>query len=112
MPTSSVGSPKRAILSWHMVAIQAAARRLWPSIFSDSRAILSSNSGRSCKRKSPQYLGELRAQVRNFRARLVLGLNEVTLVDVAVVRFLMCEAEGSIREWMDREQDTTRGRTI
>ncbi len=31
---------------------------------------------------------ELRAQVRNFRARLVLDLNEVTLVDVAVVRFL------------------------
>ncbi len=60
-----------------------------------------------------EYLGELGAQVRNFRARFVLDLNEVTLVDVAVVRFLItCEAEGYIREWMDREQDTTRGRLI
>jgi len=43
----------------------------------------------------------------------VLDLREVTLVDVAVVRFLItCEAEGIelrhcapyIREWMGREQ--------
>jgi len=68
-----------------------------------------------------EYLGELRAQVRNFRARLVLDLNEVTLVDVAGVRFLIaCEAEGIelvhcspyIREWMDRERETTRGDSI
>ena len=31
------------------------------------------------------YLGELRARVRNFRPRLVLDLNEVTLVDVVRV---------------------------
>jgi hypothetical protein len=46
--------------------------------------------------------------------RVVLDLDEVTLVDVDVVRFLsICEAEGStirhgppyIREWMRREQD-------
>ncbi len=68
-----------------------------------------------------EYLGELRAQVRNFRPRLVLDLNEVTLVDAAGVHFLLaCEAEGIelvhcspyIREWMDREQDTTRGGSI
>ena len=45
---------------------------------------------------------------------VVLDLEEVTLVDVEVVRFLgVCEAEGNsvlrcapyIREWMRREQD-------
>jgi len=60
-------------------------------------------------------LGELRTQVRRHRPRLVLDLNEVTLVDVGVVRFLIaCEAEGIellncapyILEWMAREQDT------
>jgi len=60
-----------------------------------------------------EYLDELRAQVRNHRPRLVLDLDEVTLVDVAVVRFLIgCEAEGVefihcppyIREWMERER--------
>jgi anti-anti-sigma regulatory factor len=60
-----------------------------------------------------EYLDELRAQVRKHRPRLVLDLDEVTLVDVAVVRFLIaCEAAGIelrnrapyIREWMDRER--------
>jgi hypothetical protein len=46
--------------------------------------------------------------------RIVLDLDEVTLVDVEVVRFLrVCEEEGStvlhcapyIEEWMRREQD-------
>ena len=73
------------------------------------------------RHRSKRQLGELRAQVRNFRARRVLDLNEVTLVDVAGVHFLIaCEAEGIellhcspyIREWMDREQDTTRGGSI
>ncbi len=61
-----------------------------------------------------EYLEELQAQVHRHRPRLVLDLNEVTLVDVAVVRFLIaCEAQGVellkcapyIREWMAREQD-------
>ncbi len=61
-----------------------------------------------------EYLEELQAQVQRHRPRLVLDLNEVTLVDVAVVRFLIaCEAQGVellkcapyIREWMAREQD-------
>jgi anti-anti-sigma regulatory factor len=60
-----------------------------------------------------EYLDELRAQVRTHRPRLVLDLGEVTLVDGAVVRFLItCEAQGIellhcapyIREWMGRER--------
>jgi len=58
-------------------------------------------------------LGELEAQVRRLRPRLVFDLDEVTLVDVAVVRFLVaCESDGValvhcapyIREWMGREE--------
>jgi len=61
-----------------------------------------------------ESLDELLAQVRSHRPRLVLDLDEVTLVDVGVVRFLIaCEAEGIdllncapyIREWMSREQE-------
>jgi anti-anti-sigma regulatory factor len=60
-----------------------------------------------------EHLDELQAQVRRHRPQLVLDLDEVTLVDVGVVRFLIaCEAEGIellscapyIREWMGREQ--------
>jgi ABC-type transporter Mla MlaB component len=59
------------------------------------------------------YLEELWGQVRRLRPRLVLDLEHVTLVDAAVVRFLIaCEAEGIelqhlapyIREWMNRER--------
>ena len=60
-----------------------------------------------------EYLDELQAQVQRHRPRLVLDLDEVTLVDIGVVRFLIaCEAEGIellncapyIREWMSRER--------
>ena len=60
-----------------------------------------------------QYLDELEAQVRRHRPLLVLDLAEVTLVDVAVVRFLIaCEAQGIelrhcapyISAWMVCEQ--------
>ena len=60
-----------------------------------------------------EYLDEIRAQVSRLGPRLVLDLDQVTLVDGAVVRFLIaCEAEGIellhgspyIREWMDRER--------
>jgi anti-anti-sigma regulatory factor len=60
-----------------------------------------------------EYLDELEALIRRHRPLLVLDLAEVTLVDVAVVRFLIAsEAEGIelrhcapyIREWMGREQ--------
>jgi anti-anti-sigma regulatory factor len=56
-----------------------------------------------------ESLDELQAQVRKHRPRLVLDLDEVTLVDTAVVRFLVaCEAGGVellncapyIREWI------------
>jgi len=59
-----------------------------------------------------EYLGEIRAEVRRHRLRLVFDLDQVTLVDGDVVRFLIaCENEGIellhgspyIREWMDRE---------
>ena len=64
-------------------------------------------------RIAAEYLDELEANVRKHRPLLVLDLNEVTLVDVAVVRFLnACEAQGIelrhcapyICEWMRREQ--------
>jgi len=60
-----------------------------------------------------EYLEELQAQVRRHGPRLVLDLEEVTLVDVAVVQFLIAgEAEGIvlrhcapyIRLWMGRER--------
>ena len=60
-----------------------------------------------------EYLNELRALLRKHHPQLVLDLDEVTLVDVAVVRFLIgCEAEGIelrhcapyIREWMRTER--------
>jgi len=64
-------------------------------------------------RVESEYLDELRDQLRKHRPPLVLDLDDVTLVDVGVVRFLIaCEAEGIelqhcppyIREWMDRER--------
>src|SRR6267142_2464020 len=60
-----------------------------------------------------EYLEEIQAQVRRHGPRVVLDLEEVTLVDVAVVRFLIaCEAAGIvlrgrapyIRRWMGRER--------
>lgn len=60
-----------------------------------------------------QHLDELRAEVRRHRPRLVIDLDQVTLVDVAVVRFLIAsEADGVelrncapyIREWMSRDR--------
>ena len=60
-----------------------------------------------------EYLEELQAQIEGNGPRMVLDLDEVTLVDVEVVRFLgTCEKEGTallhcppyIREWISREQ--------
>ncbi len=60
-----------------------------------------------------EYLEELQAQIEHNGPRMALDLDEVTLVDVEVVRFLgVCEAEGIallhgspyIREWIAREQ--------
>jgi anti-anti-sigma regulatory factor len=59
------------------------------------------------------HLEALQAQLESNGPRTVLDLDQVTLVDVEVVRFLgMCEKEGTellhcppyIREWISREQ--------
>jgi len=61
-----------------------------------------------------EHLAEVKAQMQGSGPGLVLDLEDVTLVDVEVVRFLgACEAAGStvlhcapyIREWMQRERD-------
>jgi len=60
-----------------------------------------------------EHLTGLTEQIRSIGSRTVLDLDEVTLVDVEVVRFLgRCESEGIesincapyVREWMIREQ--------
>ncbi len=59
------------------------------------------------------HLEALQAEMEGNVPRTVLDLDEVTLVDVEVVRFLgTCEKEGTkllhgppyIREWISREQ--------
>ncbi len=61
-------------------------------------------------RMQSEHLAELRKQLQ--RPRFALDLDEVTLVDVEVVRFLnVCEKQGVellqcpryVREWMRRE---------
>ncbi len=60
-----------------------------------------------------EHLSELRACLLRHGPTVVLDLDEVRLVDVAVVRFLdRCQADGMelrncspyIREWMGRER--------
>jgi anti-anti-sigma regulatory factor len=60
-----------------------------------------------------EHLSELRSCMSRHGPNVVLDLDEVRLVDVATVRFLVrCEADGMqlrncsryIREWMDRER--------
>jgi anti-anti-sigma regulatory factor len=60
------------------------------------------------------HLGELQAEIRRYRPRLVFDLTEATLVDRAVVQFLAArEGEGIellncpryIREWITKEKD-------
>ena len=64
-------------------------------------------------RIAEEYLDELEAHLRRHQPPFLLDLDEVTLVDLGVVRFLIeCEAGGIelrncapyIREWMGREQ--------
>jgi anti-anti-sigma regulatory factor len=61
-----------------------------------------------------EHVGELNKQLQENGPWLVLDLKEVTIVDVAVVRFLgACEANGVkivhcpqyIRAWMNRERE-------
>ena len=60
-----------------------------------------------------EHMSELRACLSRHGPHVVLDLDEVRLVDVVVVRFLVrCEADGMelrncsryIREWMARER--------
>jgi anti-anti-sigma regulatory factor len=60
-----------------------------------------------------EHLDELKVQMKGTGTNTVLDLDEVTLVDVNVIRFLgTCKAQGLeilhcspyIREWMIREQ--------
>jgi len=60
-----------------------------------------------------EHLEALKAHMESNSPRTVLDLDQVTLVDVEVVRFLgTCEKEGTallhcplyVREWISREQ--------
>ena len=64
-------------------------------------------------RVESEHVEALRGHIRSQRVRVMLDLEEVTLVDVSIVRlFLACEADGVellncpsyVREWMGREQ--------
>ena len=59
------------------------------------------------------YIARIRSAMNDGCARKILDLGEITLVDIAVVRFLInCENEGVelvecplyVREWMLRER--------
>lgn len=65
-------------------------------------------------RMRAEHLDELKAQIKDGGSRIVLDLEEVSLVDVDVVRFLgACHAEGIhlvhcspyIRDWIAKERD-------
>jgi len=64
-------------------------------------------------RLGSEYLDELKAQIKDSVSKVVLNLDDVSLVDAEVVRFLgNCQAEGVvllncspyIRNWIAREQ--------
>ena len=65
-------------------------------------------------RMQAEHLEELEKQIRESGPAIALDLEEVTLVDVEIVRFLgTCEARGAtllncspyIRDWISKEQD-------
>ena len=65
-------------------------------------------------RMRAEHLEELEKQIRESGPAIALDLEEVTLVDVEVVRFLgTCEARGAtllncppyIRDWISKERD-------
>jgi len=68
---------------------------------------------RLCGQIDQDHLAELQAEVQRYRPRLLFDLAETTLVDLAVVRFLVAH-EGAgvellrcppyIREWIARER--------
>jgi anti-anti-sigma regulatory factor len=65
-------------------------------------------------RVQAEHLAELETQIKESGSKITLDLEEVTLVDVQVVRFLVtCEAQGVkllncshyIRDWISKERD-------
>jgi anti-anti-sigma regulatory factor len=65
-------------------------------------------------RMQAEHLEELEKQIRESGPAITLDLEEVTLVDVQIVRFLgSCEARGAtllncspyIRDWIGKERD-------
>jgi anti-anti-sigma regulatory factor len=65
-------------------------------------------------RMRAEHLEELEKQIRESGLAITLDLEEVTLVDVEIVRFLgTCEARGGtllncspyIRDWIGKERD-------
>ena len=65
-------------------------------------------------RMRAEHLEELEKQIRENRTSITFGLEEVTLVDVEIVRFLgACEERGAtilncspyIRDWIGKERD-------
>ena len=65
-------------------------------------------------RMRAEHLEELEKQIRESGPALILDLDEVTLVDVEIVRFLgTCEERGAtllncspyIRDWIGKERD-------
>ena len=68
---------------------------------------------RLCGRIQSDHIDCIRSAMNDCCARKMLDLSEVTLVDIAVIRFLIrCEDEGVelvecppyVREWMRRER--------
>jgi anti-anti-sigma regulatory factor len=79
--------------------------------YSDGSSTTLRLAGRMCG----EHLEELKAQIKNSGPKVTLDLNEVTLVDVDIVRFLgNCRREGVellncapyIGNWIEKEQDT------
>jgi anti-anti-sigma regulatory factor len=65
-------------------------------------------------RLQAEHLEELEKQIRESEPPIMLDLDEVTLIDVEIVRFLgTCEAQGAtllncspyIRDWIGKERD-------
>ena len=65
-------------------------------------------------RMRAEHLEELEKQIRESGPAIILDLDEVSLVDVEIVRFLgTCEARGAtllhcspyIRDWIGKERD-------
>jgi anti-anti-sigma regulatory factor len=65
-------------------------------------------------RMQAEHLSELEKQIKESESKIALDLEEVTLVDVEIVRFLgTCEARGAtllncspyIRDWIGKERD-------